>query len=107
MEGFEYKKITKYDVNFPAYCYFFIKKLTEYGKCVKKPDDRLEVEIITSIYPYCYDAFELIIRTMERKGISIRLPSFKREKKEGKEDILRYKFTLKKLKAQNIDDLPF
>jgi hypothetical protein len=42
---------------------------------------------------------------MERKVISTRIPAFKREKIEGKDDILHYKFTLKK--AVNCDDLPF
>ncbi len=105
MAEFEYKKITKNDVDYPAYCYFFIKKLVEYGKCVVKPDDKLEVTISTPNYPYCYDAFELVVRTMERKGISTRIPAFKREKREGKKDMLHYKFTLKKL--LNYNDLPF
>jgi hypothetical protein len=42
---------------------------------------------------------------MERKGISTRIPAFKREKREGKDDMLHYKFTLRKL--VNCDDLPF
>ena len=105
MEGFEYKKTSKYDVDFPAYCLFFIKKLMAYEKCVVRPDEKLEIEITTSDYPYCYDAFELVVKTMERRGISTRIPSFKREKVEGKNDILRYKFVMRKL--INTDDLPF
>ncbi len=105
MDEYEYKKVTKNDVDFPAYCYFFIKRLVEYGKCVVRPDDKLELEITTSDHPYCYDAFELVVKTMERKGISTRIPAFKREKREGKEDILHYKFTLRKLVDCN--DLPF
>lgn len=100
-----YKKITKDDVNFPAYCYFFLKRLISYGKCVVRPDEKLDIEIMTPDHPYCYEAFELIVRTMERKGISTRIPAFKREKREGREDMLHYKFTLKKL--VNCDDLPF
>jgi hypothetical protein len=106
MEGFEYKKITKVDVDFPAYCYFFIKKLDKYGKCIAKPGEKLDIEISTSNYPYCYEAFELIVRTMERKGISTRIPAFKREKREGKDDVLHYRFTIRRM-ADEYDDLPF
>jgi hypothetical protein len=105
MTEFEYKKTTKNDVDFPAYCYFFIKRLIEYGKYVVRPDDKLDIEITTTNHPYCYDAFELVVRTMERKGISTRIPAFRREKVEGKDDILHYKFTLKKFVKH--DDLPF
>ena len=105
MEGFEYKKTSKYDVDFPAYCLFFIKKLMAYEKCVVRPDEKLEIEITTSDYPYCYDAFEIVVKTMERRGISTKIPSFKREKVEGKNDILRYKFVMRKL--INTNDLPF
>ena len=70
-------------------------------------NDKIDLEITTnnSEHPYCYEAFDLIVRTLERKGISTRIPSFKREKVEGKDDILRYKFTLRKI--PKYDDLPF
>ena len=105
MEGFEYKKTTKYDVDFPAYCYFFIEKLMKYERCVIKPDDRLEIKISTSKYPYCYDAFVMVVKTMQRRGYATMIPGFSRQKIEGKDDMLHYKFTLKKL--VNKDDLPF
>jgi len=76
-----------------------------YEKCVVRPDEKLEIEITTSDYPYCYDAFEIVVKTMERRGISTKIPSFKREKVEGKNDILRYKFVMRKL--INTNDLPF
>ena len=107
MDNFEYKKTTKYDVNFPDYCLFFLKRLLRYTKNgLINGNENLTVEISTTTHPYCYDAFELVVRTLERKGYSTRIPAFKREKRDGKEDVLHYKFTIKKL-AMNKDDLPF
>ena len=110
MNEFEYKKTTKNDVDFPGYCFFFIKRLLALSKAgITKDDDKLTIEIDTSEHPYCYDAFELVVKTLERKGYSTRIPAFKREKIEGKDDILHYKFTVGKLKVAttNCDDLPF
>ena len=101
-----YKKTTKYDVDFPAYCFFFLNRILKNLKTVELDDTTtVELEISTSEHPYCYDAFELIVRTLERKGIWSRIPGFKREKIEGQSDILHYKFTIKKLKVY--DNLPF
>ena len=106
-EKYEYKKITKDDINFPEYCLFFIKRLLRYAtNGLGREDDKLTIEISTSNHPYCYDAFELVVKTMERKGYSTRIPAFKREKIEGKDDILHYKFTIKRLEKE-YDDLPF
>jgi hypothetical protein len=107
MSEYEYKKTTKYDINFPEYCYFFLKRLlTLSNNALAKVDDKLNIEISTSNHPYCYDAFELVVKTMERKGFSTRIPSFKREKIEGKDDVLHYGFTVRKL-PKDYDDLPF
>lgn len=107
MKEYVFKKITKEDVNFPEYCLFFLKRLLRYTTAIGGVDDKLELEITTNDkdHPYCYEAFELIVRTLERKGISTRIPGFKREKEEGKDDILRYKFTLRRM--PRYDDLPF
>jgi hypothetical protein len=102
MEKFEYKKTTKYDIDFPAYCYFFLEKLIQSSNCLVKPYDKLDVEIKTTTHEYCYDAFELIARTMKRKGILTRIPTFVRNK-----DTLCYKFKLEKMINVEYDDLPF
>jgi hypothetical protein len=98
-----YKKLTKEDIDFPRYCLFFIKKLQEAidGKELEK-HKFLEI-VIDSTYPYCSDALELVIKTFERKGLDIMIPTFK----------LEYKFTIKhyiykwKLKIHSYDGLPF
>ena len=102
----EYKKITKEDIYFPDYCFFFIKEITESLKenDITNPGDELDLEIETSGYPYCYDAFNAVVRTMRKKGYSMRVPGFKR-KKSGKEDMVIYKFVITKM-GEN-DDLPF
>ena len=105
MEGFEYKKTTKYDIDFPAYCYFFLEKLVKISNHLTKPCDKLDVEIKTTTYDYCYDAFDLIVRTMKRKGIMTKIPTFIREKEKDKKDKLCYKFKLEKM--ADYDDLPF
>ena len=107
MAEYEFKKITKIDVDFPAYCLFFLKRLIRYVPAIGGVDDKLELEITTNDkdHPYCYDAFELIVKTLERKGVMTRIPAFKREKVEGRDDILHYKFTLRR--TPRYDDLPF
>jgi len=102
----EYKKITKDDVNFPAYCLFFIKRLlANIQEAELDEGTTLTLRIDTSEHPYCYDAFELVVRTLERKGYTTRIPGFKREKTVGKPDVFQYKWTIKKTKK--LDDLPF
>lgn len=102
----EYKKITKEDVDFPRYCHFFIKEivesLDEYD--IKDPGDELELEIETSQYPYCYEAFELVVRTFERKGYDVRIPNFHMDKRDGTK-FYTYKWNFRKL--PNVEDLPF
>ena len=107
-EEYRYKKKTKDDVDYPAYCYFFISSLLRWAKnSVVRDDDKITIEIKTNDgkHPYCYDAFELVVKTLERKGYSTRIPAFKRDVIEGGHDILHYKFTIRKL--VNCDDVPF
>ena len=106
----EYKKITKDDVNFPAYCLFFIKRILANIKEAELDDETtLTLQIDTAEFPYCYDAIELIVRTIIRKGYYTRIPGYKRLKKEGDPDVFQYKWTIRKLKKKDIscDDLPF
>ena len=102
----EYKKITKEDVDFPRYCYFFIKEiiesLDEYD--IKDPGDELDLELETSQYPYCYEAFDLVMRTFERKGYESKIPTFHMVKKDGLKTYI-YKWKFKKL--PDVEDLPF
>ena len=84
----EYKKITKEDVDFPRYCHFFIKEiiesLDEYD--IKDPGD------------------ELVVRTFERRGYDVRIPTFHMEKRDGTK-FYTYKWKFRKL--PNVEDLPF
>jgi len=102
----EYKKITKEDIDFPNYCFFFIKEiiesLEEYD--ITNPGDELSLELETSEHPYCYEAFELIVRTFERKGFSTRIPTFHLVKKDG---VKTYTYNWKFTKLPNANDLPF
>ena len=102
----EYKKITKCDVDFPAYCLFFIKRiLANIDESNMDEDTTMTLIITTPDHPYCYDALELVMRTLDRKGYNTRLPGFKRDKAEGKPDMFTYRWTIKK--AKKCDDLPF
>ena len=92
----EYKKITKEDVDFPRYCHFFIKEIVE-------SLDEYDIKE-TSQYPYCYEAFELVVRTFERKGYDVRIPNFHMDKRDGTK-FYTYKWNFRKL--PNVEDLPF
>ena len=102
-----YKKTTRDDVDFPRYCYFFIKELMESieDNEIVDPGDELEVSLETSQYPYCYDALELVVRTFERKGFHTRIPTFKVNTEEDNTKVYVYKWELKKVNP--CDDLPF
>lgn len=99
-----YKKLTREDIDFPSYCLFFIRSLQEaIDKSELSYVDFLEVRIGTT-YPYCSDAFDLIYKTFERKGLDIRTPSFKMEEKDG---IKYYDYKWKLRKGTSVSDLPF
>ena len=100
----EYKKITKEDINFPLYCLFFISELQ---KAINETPLTLKpFEIcIKTVFPYCSDAFELIIKTFERKGLNVMTPTYRLEWAKGvKYYNYRWKFSLL---PNDIDDLPF
>ena len=103
----EYKKTTKEDIYFPDYCLFFIKEIKESldENGITNPGDELDLEIETVGYPYCYDAFKAVVRALRKKGYLMNVPGFKREKREGKEDMIVYKFVIRKMGVD--DDLPF
>lgn len=99
-----YKKLTNEDIDFPNYCLFFIRCLQEaIDKSELSYVDFLEVHIGTT-YPYCSDAFDLIYKTFERKGLDIRTPSFKMEEKDG---IKQYNYKWRVRKGTSVSDLPF
>ena len=99
----EYQKITKEYIDFPRYCYFFIKEIQdsidEYD--IKNVGDEIEVTIETSNHPYCSDAFTLIIKAFTRKSFYVSIPTYKMVKNNGVRTYI-YKWKLKK-----IDKLPF
>lgn len=102
----EYKKITKEDIDFPRYCHFFIKEIDESLKEneINNPGDELDLEIETSTYPYCYEGFELVKKSFERKHFQINIPTFTTKMEDGVKYYI-YKWTIRKL--SKIDDLPF
>ena len=101
-----YKKLTKEDIDFPRYCLFFIRYIQEY---INASLDELsyvtplEIPIKTE-YPYCSDAFDLIIKTFEKKGLNVSTPTFKLEIKDNTK-YYNYKWRVRK--AIDCDDLPF
>ena len=97
-------KLTKEDIDFPRYCLFFIRKIQE--ELVKQELDEKEFIfiVVESTYPYCSDAFDLITKTFERKGVDIMTPTFKLQYKDNVK-YYTYKWKLRKLKK--LDDLPF
>lgn len=99
----EYQKITKEYIDFPRYCYFFIKEIqdsiNEYN--IKEVGDEIEIVIETSEHPYCSDAFELIKKVFTRKNFYVNIPTYKMVKENGVKTYT-YRWRLKK-----IDNLPF
>jgi hypothetical protein len=103
----EYKKTTIADINLPEYCIFFLKKiLSDIEKKEMVGGDVTNVFIATpnKEHPYCYEAVDLICRTLKRKNLDVMIPSFKKDEVNG-ETIVTYKWKVKKL--LNVDDLPF
>ena len=99
-----YKKLTREDIDFPNYCLFFIRCIQEaIDNSELKYTEDLEINIGTT-YPYCSDAFDLIMRTFERKGLDMRTPTFKLELKNN-EKYYNYKWRVRK--SVNLNDLPF
>ena len=100
----EYKKITKEDIDFPRYCLFFIRKIQEGLNGGELDEKECLVVDIDSIYPYCSDAFDLITKTFERKGIDVMIPTFK---VESISNVKHYIYKWKFRKLGKLDDLPF
>ncbi len=100
----EYKKITKEDIDFPRYCLFFIKRIQD-KLDEEDVKERVYTEVlIDTIYPYCSDVFDLVIKTFERKGFDTMTPSFKIEYKFNVKHYI-YRWRMRKL--SKLDDLPF
>ena len=91
------------NVNFPEYCLFFIKRIQEE---LDKDDidftepHRFEID---SPYGYYRKAFELVIKTFEKKGYIVSAPSFKLQMNNGVKTYL-YRWRIQKC---YFDDLPF
>jgi len=91
----EYQKTTKEMVDLPEYVLCFLgvimNKLEFYGlidgKASKISEDApttLIVPIRSKKYKYCYDAIELIEKTLKRRGFTCRMTHYKPE--EEKDD---------------------
>jgi hypothetical protein len=99
----EYKKTTIDDINIPQYCLFFIETIQdEINKTDFEEYDTVELEIITSKYPYCYDALKLVVKTFTRKGFYVKIPTFTSYKDDKGIKVWDYKWDIKLS-----DDLPF
>jgi len=102
----EYKKITKDDIVFPQYCLYFIEIIQdEINNTDFSIYSDITLTIETSKYPYCYDAFELVVRTFERKGWMVNIPTFKTYIDSIGKKVYKYKFNIKELNYN--EDLPF
>jgi hypothetical protein len=108
-----YEKQTKDTVNFPEYnlCFLgiLVEKLETYG-LIGKPKTGAEaptvlnVPVISRNYPYCYDAIELIRKTLKRRGVDCEMSSYQvttlenKGKEGGEQKGYSYMFKLKKAK---------
>ena len=95
-------KLSKEDIDFPRYCLFFIKAIQNaIDTNESEEDEPFDVHVETT-YPYCSDAFDLIVKTFEKKDMVVMTPTYKMEKEDG---IRHYHYKWKLKKA--VDDLPF
>ena len=104
----EFRPITKADVNFPEYCFFFLDNiLKDINKKQLDPGDMtiVSVETLLKKHPYCYDGVELVCRTLLRKGYDVMIPTYRREVLPNGETVVKYNWKVKK--KINVDDLPF
>ncbi len=99
-----YKKESKRGVNFPLYCYSFIKKINESlirNEVVEK-EGCIGISLKSKSFPYDYDALELITRTFKNKGFDTKIPSYHMERENGeKVHVYRWEMSYSK------DDFPF
>jgi hypothetical protein len=114
-----YEKQTKDTVNFPEYnlCFLgiLVEKLETYG-LIGKPKTGAEaptvlnVPVISRNYPYCYDAIELIKKTLKRRGVDCEMSSYQvttlenNGKEGGEQKGYSYMFKLKKASSKR--DIP-
>ena len=95
-------KLSKEDIDFPRYCLFFIKRIQ---KAIDSDDFDEEKPFdinIETTYPYCSDAFDLIVKTFENKGFNVMTPTFRLMYKSGIKHYI-YRWRLMK----DYSDLPF
>jgi hypothetical protein len=95
-------KLSKEDIDFPRYCLFFIKTIQNaIDTNESEEDEPFDVHVETT-YPYCSDAFDLIVKTFEKKGFYVMTPTFRLVYKSGiKYYIYRWRF------MKDYSDLPF
>jgi hypothetical protein len=103
-----YHKLTKYEVDFPRYCLFFIKKIQEEIDNEGFNEDNELVINIDSTFRYCSDAFDLITKTFERKGLIVNIPTYRLTIEDDvKHYIYKWKFEKYPSVIPIYDDLPF
>ena len=98
-----YRKLTRDDIDFPRYCLFFIKKIQENIDENGIKDKEFLSFYVDTLYPYCSDAFDLIVKTFERKGFDVNTPTFKLKYESNVKHYI-YKWSVRK---HCVDDLPF
>jgi hypothetical protein len=91
-----YEKFTKDMVDLPSYVLCFLgiimDKLEFYGLIEGKPGKSetsspsvLVVPIVSRKFQYCYDAIELIEKTMKRRGFDCKMEHYKTIEMDGKD----------------------
>ena len=91
-----YEKITKDTIDLPAYIICFLgiimDKLEFYGFIDGKqgaldgmPPSTLVIPIVSKRYQYCYDAIELIEKTLKRRGFNCKMEHYKVIDIDGKD----------------------
>ena len=109
MELVNYNKHTKDTIDFPSYVSSFpnklIGKMETYGmigdnpnRMFKNPSATITIPLVSRRYPYCFDAIELIKKTIKRRGFNCELPRYVVNKIDNpnntKSDAYSYEFKI-------------
>lgn len=88
--------------------YFITELLDSINNNNLKEGEELDVDFETYTLPYYYEGIVLIDKTLEVKGYTTRLPTYRTDVDDEGNVFYRYKWTIKKLKMYDSnDDLPF